>query len=133
MTWRPHTLRPGVRSPHDELRFTPEEFLRIDARALQSGPELSVLRRLHPSTVIAGRTFNRQADGSAAIVVECANATPETLIVMGSTLLATSYGSPNLLSAIVPADLYAKPARHRVHLSNDFGVSNQMDFEVARE
>jgi len=133
VTWQPHTLRPGVRSPHDELRFTPDEFLRIDASALQSGPELSVLRRLHPSTVIAGQTFNRQADGSAAIVVECANATPETLIVMGSTLLATSYGSPNLLSAIVPADLYAKPARHRVHLSNDFGVSNQMDFEVARE
>jgi len=53
--------------------------------------------------VIAGQAFNRQADGSAAIVVECANATPGTLIVMGSTLLATSYGNPNLLSAIVPA------------------------------
>ena len=128
--WQPHKLRPGVRAPHDEIRFTPDEFLRIDARALKSGPERSVLRRLHPSTAIAGEAFNRQADGSAAMVVECADATPGTAIVMGSTMLATSYGSPNLLSALVPAELYAKPARHAVHLVNDFGPSNELDFEV---
>jgi polysaccharide pyruvyl transferase CsaB len=129
-TWQPHKLRPGVRAPHDEVRFTPDEFLRIDARALQSGPERSVLRRLHPATAIAGEAFNRQTDGSAAMVVECANATPGTAIVMGSTMLATSYGNPNLLSALVPAELYAKPARHPVHLVNDFGPSNELDFEV---
>lgn len=131
ITWQPHTLRPGVRSPYDEIRFTPDEFLRIDARALQSGPERTVLRRLHPASATAGVAFNRQADGSAAIVVECANATPGTAVVMGSTMLTTSYGNPNLLSAIVPAELYAKPGLHRVHLANDFGPSNQMDFEVA--
>jgi len=49
---------------------------------------------------------------------------------MGSTMLATSYGNPNLLSALVPAELYAKPARHPVHLVNDFGPSNELDFEV---
>ncbi len=131
MTWQPHTLRPGVRSPHDEIRFTPDEFLRVDARALPGAPEPTVLRRLHPATAIAGYAFNPQADGSAALVVECANATPGTTIVMGATMLATSYGNPNLLSAIVPPDLYAKAARHRVHLANDFGSSNQLDFEVA--
>jgi hypothetical protein len=131
MTWQPHRLRPGVRSPHDEIRFAPDEFLRVDARALQNGPERTVLRRLHPAAAIAGQTFNRQVDGSAALVAECANATPGTAIVMGSAMLATSYGNPNLLSAIVPADLYAKPARHRVHFVNDLRPSNLLDFEVA--
>lgn len=47
-----------------------------------------------------------------------------------STILPTSYGSGNLVSAMVPADLYAKAGPHAVYLSNDFGESNRINFDV---
>jgi len=64
------------------------------------------------------------------LVVDCANATPTTVILMDSTILPTAYGSGNLLSAMVPARLLAESGRHAVHLSNDFSDSNRIDFEV---
>jgi hypothetical protein len=50
--------------------------------------------------------------------------------MMDSTILATAYGSGNLLSAMIPAYLLAKAGHHTVHLSNDFGDSNRIEFEV---
>lgn len=89
-----------------------------------------VLRRLHPSGTVLGQPFNLQPSGLSALVVDCANATPTTVIVMDSTILTTAYGSGNLLSAMVLAHLLAESGRHAVHLSNDFGDSNRIDFEV---
>jgi len=89
-----------------------------------------VLRRLHPSGTIVGQPFNLQPNGLSALVVDCANATPTTVIMMDSTILPSAYGSGNLLSAMVPAHLLAQAGRHAVHLSNDFGDSNRIDFEV---
>lgn len=106
------------------------EFSVIDADALCSESEPTVLRRLHPSATRVSETFNLQADGSSAIVVECVNATPATVVVMGSTTLATSYGNQNMLSAIVPASLYSEPGRIAVSLLNEFGESNRLDFDV---
>lgn len=128
--WKPHQLRPGVRSPYEEMRLTPDEFLVISSSHAPRGPEPIVLRRLHPANTRAGELFNLQTDGTAAIVVECANATPTTVIVFGSTTLATSYASANMLSGIVPPVLYSKPGRYPVKLLNDFGESNGLDFEV---
>lgn len=128
--WLPHTLRPGVRPPGEEIRFTPSEFVRPGNSTADHKPEALVLRRSHPSGTAAGQPFNLQGNGSSALVVECANATPTTVIVMDSTILPTSYGNANLLSAVVPSELFAKPGRRAVYLSNDFGDSNRVDFEV---
>lgn len=128
--WKPHQLRPGIRAPHEEPRLTPDQFLAISPDRVRRQPEPIVLRRLHPPNTKAGIAFNHQADGTAAIVVECANATPTTVIVFGSTTLVTSYGSANMLSGIVPQPLYSAAGRYPVKLVNDFGESNQLDFEI---
>ncbi len=89
-----------------------------------------VLQRLHPSETKAGRGFNLQPGGEAAIVAECENATPGTLIMMGSRLLSTTYGSENIVSAIVPRQAYAQPGIAAVYLLNDLGKSNTLEFEI---
>jgi GT2 family glycosyltransferase/glycosyltransferase involved in cell wall biosynthesis len=131
MSWRAHTLRPKVRSPYDEIRLTPEEFYQVgSAVAAPRQREPMVLRRLHPAGTTAGTAFNPQPGGEAAIVVECSNVTPGTVVVMGSKMLVSSYGKDNLISALVPRDLYAQAGRVPVQLLNDFGESNTVEFEV---
>ena len=128
--WKPHALRQGVRPPNHDTRFAPERFLLVNSRAARQESEGMVLRRLHPSNTLPCQVFNAQPDGSAAIVAKCANATPDTVIVFGSTLLPTSYGGPEVLSGRVDPELFSKPGRVSVHLLNALGRSNQMDFEV---
>jgi len=128
--WFPHKLRPGVRPPAEEIRFTPSEFVSHASGNDNKKPEPLVLRRTHPSWTVAGQPFNLQPNGLSALVAECAHATPTTFIVMDSTILATTYGGGNLLSAMVPADLFRKAGRRSIYLSNDFGDSNRLDFDV---
>jgi polysaccharide pyruvyl transferase CsaB len=128
--WLPHKLRPGVRPPGEEIRFTPSEFVSLASSNDPKKPEPLVLRRTHPSGTVAGQPFNLQPNGLSALVAECANATPTTFIVMDSTILATTYGGGNLLSAMVPADLFVRAGRRSIYLSNDFGDSNRIDFDV---
>ncbi len=128
--WVPHKLRRGVRPPSEEMRFTPAEFVKVPDGGDRKKPEPVVIRRLHPAATVAGEPFNAQADGFSALMVECAHATPTTIIVMGSTMLPTTYGSENLLSATVPPEMYAEAGRYPVYLKGDFGDSNRLDFEV---
>jgi len=128
--WKPHSLRAGVSSPYEEIRFTPDEFLRAASGCRRNENHNPVLRRLHPATAQAGNPFNVQPGGEAAIVVECANATPGTIIRMGSSLLASSFGNENLLRGIVPAEVYARRGLVPVTLINDFGESNALEFRV---
>ena len=128
--WQSHKLRPGVRPPGEEMRFAPSEFVSSGNGSESKKLEPLVLRRLHPSGTVVGQPFNLQPNGLSALVADCANATPTTVIMMDSTILATAYGSGNLLSAMIPAYLLAKAGHHTVHLSNDFGDSNRIEFEV---
>ena len=128
--WVPHKLRRGVRPPNEEIRFTPAEFVKASSEVRRKKADRLVLRRLHPATIIAREPFNSQADGVSALMVECANATPTTVIVMGSMMLPTTYGNENLLSAIVPPEMYAEAGLYPVYLTSDFGDSNRLDFEV---
>jgi polysaccharide pyruvyl transferase CsaB len=130
LAWKPHTLRPGVCPPHHEVRFVPKEFVQPNTRAPRQEAERMVLRRLHPAATRSCEVFNPQPDGSAAIVAECANAIPGTVIVFGDALLPTAYGGPSVLSALVSPELFSKPGRFPVHLLSGLGRSNQMDFEV---
>jgi polysaccharide pyruvyl transferase CsaB len=129
-SWHPHKLRPGVRPPYEEPRFTPGEFLSINGTTPRQQSKSLELTRLHPARTEVQRAFNIQSDGQSALVVECANATPGTVIVMGLTMLQTSYGNPTMLSALVPPELYAIAGSHPVYLLNDFGESNRMEFKI---
>ena len=128
--WQAHKLRPGVRPPYEEPRFTPGDFLSVNGTTLRSKGKSLELHRLHPSRTMVQRGFNIQSDGQSALVVDCSNATPGTVIVMGSTMLPTSYGNQTMLSAFVPPELFVAAGSHPVYLLNDFGESNRVDFRV---
>jgi hypothetical protein len=128
--WQPHKLRPGVRSPFEEVRHSVADFLRVE-KVTDAGDRRKLkLQKLHPGFCTTRQGFNIQSDGQSALVVECEHATPGTVIVWGGTMLTTSYGNPALLSALVPADLYAAAGSVEVHLLNDFGQSNRLEFVV---
>jgi polysaccharide pyruvyl transferase CsaB len=128
--WRPHKLRPGVRPPYEEPRFTPREFLSVNGTTSRQHSKSLELTGLHPARTQVQRGFNIQSDGQSALVVECTNATPGTVIVMGLTMLPTSYGNQTMLSALVPPELYDTAGSHLVYLLNDFGESNRVEFKI---
>ncbi len=127
--WKPHTLRPGVRPLDAEVRFEPATFL-TGAAAEGIGAHAPVLVRLHPATITAGHGFNVQPGGQSALVAECEHATPNSMIVFGGQPLPTSFGGPTLLSALVPAALYAQAGRVPVQVVSDFGESAPAVIEV---
>lgn len=105
--------------------------------AAESGPSgmqesPAVLRGLYPASTVAGRPFNVQRHGDAAIGVRCANARKSTKIVFGTQALATVYGSESHLTARVPTSLYAQPGKIPVLLRDERGESNSLEFTVAR-
>lgn len=130
VSWQQHKLRPGTRSPFDEQRFTPDEFLRVPIVRSEQNSSAAVLVQLHPSMCFSHSGFNVQPDGQSALVVKCERANPATVIVFNGVMLNTSYGGPSLLTALVPPGLYAKAGSYPVHLLNDFGESNRMQFVV---
>ena len=129
--WKPHQLRPGARPPYEEVRPSPGEFLTVQTPAAKRSAKAALtIKKLHPSETTAGHAFNPQPDSSSALVVECESATPGTVIMMGSAMLATSYGNQRMLSALVPPSLYATAGTHQVYLINDFGESARAEFVV---
>jgi GT2 family glycosyltransferase len=129
-TWKPHQLRPGIRAPYEESRLNPSEFLTVNGTAAKRQPVSLTIKRLHPAGTTAKQAFNQQPGVGSALVVECENATPGTVIMMGANMLTTSYGNQKMLSAVVPAKLYAKAGTQPVYLLNDFGESARVDFIV---
>ncbi len=129
-SWKPHKLRPAVRPPAQEPRFGPVDFLRTWKDQAASVRETLDLVRLHPASTKVGIGFNIQGDGTSALAVDCANATPDTVIVMGTTILRTSYGSSSFLTGGVPPELYSVAGLQSVYLLNAFGESSPIAFEV---
>ena|SRR5712692_8369668 len=93
-----------------------------------------VLKRVVPSGTRAGQGFNVQPNGQAALCVDCENALPSTAIVWCETSLPTAFGNSHALSALVPAALYARPARVKLYLKDRLtGLqSNVEQFTVSR-
>ncbi len=128
--WKPHKLRPGVRPPFEDNRPSPSEFLTVSGAAAKRPPAGLKIKRLHPPGTSAGQSFNHQPGIGSALVVDCENATPGTVIMMGATMLTTSYGSQTMLSGLVPPGLYEVAGAQQVYLLNDFGESNRAEFVV---
>ncbi|MEO8130924.1 MAG: glycosyltransferase, partial [Bryobacteraceae bacterium] len=130
--WKPHQLRPGVRPPFEDNRPGPTEFLTVTSAAAKRPLAGVKIKRLHPPGTTARQSFNHQPGVGSALVVDCENATPGTVIMMGATMLTTSYGSQTMLSGVVPPGIYAEACVQQVYLLNDFGESNRMEFSVEK-
>lgn len=85
---------------------------------------------LHPAEVAPGKRFNQQPGGQSAIAIACEHATPKTVVVWDGQTLQTAFGSPDLVTAIVPEAPYAQPGEHHVHLESEAGKSNEVIFSV---
>ena len=110
--------------------ISPAEFIRVGS-IIGRRPEFKLkLSKLHPSTCYAREVFQVQPTGQSAMGVECENATPGTAIVRGSTILASWYQTPSVISALIPPELYESPGVVDIYLMNDFGESGRLQFTV---
>jgi len=117
----------GVRVSPDPSRASsdaPLSALRLP------GSRHPVLYELVPSSTPAGRGFNLQPNGSSALSVVCANASPDTTVVFGSMGLPTVYGGPTWLTCEVPSYVYDDPADWDVYLISGAGESGRVRFTV---
>ena len=69
-------------------------------------------------------------NGTAAIAVECENATRETVIFFDNRPLRTVFGSSSLLTAEVPPEYFAEPLVIAVSLKGSTGQSGSLPFVV---
>jgi len=85
---------------------------------------------LYPRETPAGKPFNTQPGGSAAIAIKCQNATSKTVILWDGDPLVTAFGSPEAVTALVPSKYYSAPGAHVIMVENETGKSNPMAFFV---
>ncbi|MBC7928504.1 MAG: glycosyltransferase [Bryobacteraceae bacterium] len=128
--WVPHKTRAGVQPPSPQDRLSLNEFFDGVSSSPVALPHLPEIHRLMPASTVAGESFHSQSDGEAALAVECSHATPDTIVLWSGTPLITAYGGPTLLTANVPASLYASSARVRITLLNHAGESLPAPFIV---
>lgn len=86
---------------------------------------------VYPAGTIAGQDFNVQPGGGSAMGIRGSNFLPDCKILFGSKELETVYRDVTLLSAWVPAALYAAPGVIEVRVRNsDSKLSQPQPFLV---
>jgi hypothetical protein len=88
------------------------------------------LLNVYPPTTPAGKGFQVQPDGTAALAVTCTGNAMKAQIIWDGKELQTVKGEGCLFSAGVPKDLYAKPGTYQVWIRHDGVDSNKKDFVV---
>ena len=129
--WTRHSYRPGVRPVNQEVRFTPDCFELQPGEVEAVASPCPTIVRLMPDTTVAGLAMNRQPDGNAALVLECLNATPDSIVEWDSRPLQTAFANESFISAIVPANCISEPGEFPVRLTNYFGASKPIFFRVS--
>jgi hypothetical protein len=86
------------------------------------------LQALYPKSARSTEGFNVQPNGDSALAVVCDGAVPGTVVVFDSTVLSTTFGNPQLVTALVPRGLYATAGPHQVVLKNGRVTSNALEF-----
>jgi hypothetical protein len=124
---------PGEEPPND-LRGAGAVALRVTSAGLEeigvrAAPAL-ILKSLMPASVSAGERFNVQPDGQSALAVAAEGAGSGVVVVFNSKELPTVYGNPRLVTATIPAELFAQPGVYRVFLRYQGAESNSLDFVV---
>jgi len=113
---------------HAAMAMLPPVIRAVPRR--QEATETPILRELGVARAQAGAPFNAQPDGRSALWVRCENAQPGTVVLFGGTCLPTTWGGPELLTALVPVELYARPGRYPVRLVYAGCESDAFDFIV---
>jgi hypothetical protein len=84
-----------------------------------------------PAEARAGIAFNRQPDGTAAISVVGGGFVRGSVVTANRLELETAFGNEGWVTAIVPAELYARSGRIAIVVLNPEGpVSNAKFLEV---
>jgi hypothetical protein len=80
--------------------------------------EVSSLKivKMGPTPIKAGQDFNVQPDGVSAIWVDAENATKTTVVVWGEKQLKSAVRVPDLVTAVVPKELFSKPGKFQIYL-----------------
>jgi hypothetical protein len=113
--------------------------IRVDERSLaatlcRAGGRASVLPRVGrvvPEGARAGVKFLQQPSGGSALSVLGEGFGAGAVVFVGERPLATTYGNPGWLTAIVPDELYRKAGRLQLKVVNpDHRESNVIVFEV---
>jgi hypothetical protein len=80
---------------------------------------------------VAGVPFNRQPDGSSTFTVWMDRKPPGTVVMFDGRPLSTALSAEDWGSATIPAALLAQPGAHAIWLSNPFGESERVRFDVS--
>ena len=127
--WKAHRMREGVSPLTERSRISVADFFRESSAGARVGPKL-VLSRLIPMRIGVGQPVNPQPSGGSALVVECDNATPGTVINFDGELLQTTYANSHSLSAVLPRDFNREARGIPVYLTSSTGESNTLIFRV---
>ncbi len=101
------------------------------AEPLPSSGGPLTLTAIYPATTKAGRPFNVQPNGTAALGVACTG-TPSgaVTLVIGNRELSTVHGTGCGYTTTVPAEVFATPGTYPVYLKHGGGESNKKEFIV---
>ncbi len=89
-----------------------------------------VLRQLLPARNRVGESFNAQPNGSSALAIACSDASLESVVMFDKTPLVTTFGSAELLTAVVPQDLLSRAGEYEVFVRQNGIESNALRFVV---
>ena len=79
--------------------------------------EALVLKKFGPNDIKAGEVFNKQPNGESAIWAQADNVTLTTALVLNNEVLfSQAYPKDNLVTALVPKNLYASPGEYPLWL-----------------
>lgn len=107
----------------------------IDLERRSASDKPLVLKKFGPEEIYAGTVFNIQPDGMSAIWAETENATNSTVLVLGETILTSKPNNDGqLMTAIVPKNLYLEPFEYNLYLLDtlDGRKSNELILEVRK-
>lgn len=86
----------------------------------KSGPAPSI-KSLHPDTTAAGKPFNVQPSGIAAMGVVGANFLPGAKLIIDGKEMETSFGKTDQLAVVVKPEAFAKAGKYKVVVKNPDG------------
>jgi len=88
---------------------------------------------LFPRTTTAGVPFQTQSDGMAAISIIGRDFRSGAIVTIDGLTLPTTFGTSGLITAVVPAKLYATPSVRQIRVRNpDKATSDPFPFEISR-
>lgn len=106
------------------------QFTPLDPTRIVPGLKLTIIA-FGPNPVRAGLLFNGQPGGMSALWIQARGATSDTVVVFGGTPLPSVVGPGlDLVTAVVPPDLYSRAGQIAISLRNASGQSNTVELEV---